>query len=158
MEVRMADPNFILLSTHLPQFLNHMQAYITTNAFIRHCNAHMPRLGECLSKLPLEKVTQALTAKSCTEEGSYEKLEWLGDAVLKLVQTDSLLQSKDLSQWIEFLHEGDLSILRSGEWICLQSFIYLAVRGEALTVFSFPYLFGAKSWGATIGWNWPARI
>ena len=58
----------------------------------------------------------ALTAVSCSEEASYEKLEWLGDAVLKVVQTQSLIYSRDFSRWIELLHEGDLSTLRSGEF------------------------------------------
>jgi endoribonuclease Dicer len=37
----------------------------------------------------------------------------LGDAVLKLVQTDSLLRSSDLQNWIKNSHEGDLDIIRS---------------------------------------------
>jgi dsRNA-specific ribonuclease len=58
----------------------------------------------------------ALTSLSCSEEDSYDKLEWLGDAVLKLVQTQSLMYSRDFSQLVELLHEGDLSTLRSGEF------------------------------------------
>ena len=113
MEAVMADPNFLLLCLHLPQWLaTHLRPYITTKSFIGHCKQHLPRLGMCLSKFPLEKVTEALTAKSCSEECSYEKLEWFGDAVLKLVQTDSLLQSKLSPN----LHEGELSTLRSGKF------------------------------------------
>ena len=37
----------------------------------------------------------------------------VGDAVLKMVQTDSLLFSKEFSRWIALLHEGSLSSLRS---------------------------------------------
>ena len=46
---------------------------------------------------------------------SYDRLEYLGDAVLKLLQTDALINSKDekLRQWIHCLHEGDLTALRS---------------------------------------------
>jgi len=90
-----------------------MQPYLTVDSFLRHAETYMPHLAASLSSLSPEKVAQALTAKSCCEEHSYEKLEWLGDAVLKMVQTDSLLYSTDFSEWIHFLHEGDLSTLRS---------------------------------------------
>lgn len=113
MEVPMADPNFLLLTTFLPQFLFHVQPYITADAFIGHSEKHMPRLAASLKSLSPEKVAQALTATSRSEEGSYEKLEWLGDAVLKMVQTDSLLYGKEFAQWTGMLHEGDLSTLRS---------------------------------------------
>ena len=79
MEVPMADPNFLLLTTHLPQFLNHMQVYLTAHAFTEHCRQHLPHLATCLDSLTPEQISEALTAKSCAEDGSYEKLEWLGD-------------------------------------------------------------------------------
>jgi dsRNA-specific ribonuclease len=58
---------------------------------------------------------EALTAKSCSLPFNYDRLEYLGDAVLKLIQTDSLLYSTNerLTQWLKCLHEGDLSALRS---------------------------------------------
>jgi len=75
----------------------------------------MPRLAQCLLKLPQESIATALTSKSCSVDGNnYEKLEWLGDAVVKLAQTDSLLYSAEFSDWAKFLSEGDLSILRAG--------------------------------------------
>ena len=92
-----------------------MEPYLVVDAFLRHCKDHMPSLAKCLAALPPEKVAEALTAKSSAEQGSYEKLEWLGDAVLKLIQTDSLLYSKEFADFVPFLHEGDLSTLRSGE-------------------------------------------
>lgn len=93
-----------------------MQSYLTAHEFTRHCQKYLPHLAKCLKALSAEQVAEALTAKSCAEEDSYEKLEWLGDGVLKMIQTDSLIYSRDFHQWIEFLHEGDLSTLRSGEW------------------------------------------
>ena len=76
MEVPMASPSFLLLATFLPQFLYHMQPHLVVAGFLRHCEKHMPRLGLNLSRLSPLKVAEALTAKSCSEEGSYEKLEW----------------------------------------------------------------------------------
>lgn len=76
MEVPMASPSFLLLATFLPQFMYHMQPHLVVAGFLRHCEKHMPRLGANLSRLPPLKVAEALTAKSCSEEGSYEKLEW----------------------------------------------------------------------------------
>ena len=56
-----------------------------------------------------------MTSKSCNPGDCYDKLEWFGDAVLKIAQTDAILKSVELREWIPFLHEGDLSTLRSGE-------------------------------------------
>lgn len=44
---------------------------------------------------------------------SFHASRRVGDAVLKMVQTDSLLFSKEFSQWTALLHEGNLSSLRS---------------------------------------------
>lgn len=50
---------------------------------------------------------EALTAKSCGIEAiNYDRLEWLGDAVLKLLQTDALLKW----QYTSYLHEGNIGI------------------------------------------------
>lgn len=69
-------------------------------------------LEKCVSDLPIDAVTEALTAKSCSGVASYDRLEWLGDAVLKLLHTDALLKWRRTA----FLHEGYLSLLRSGEY------------------------------------------
>jgi hypothetical protein len=114
-EPLVANAHVALLCSLLPQFLFFFERFLVTKAFINHCVQYIPTLGECVASLPVEKVANALTAKSCTLEDSYDKLEWFGDAVLKLVQTDSLMKSIELRQWIAFLHEGDLSTLRSGK-------------------------------------------
>ena len=61
-------------------------------------------------KIKNEKLlTEALTHSSYSNEhntSSYERLEYLGDAVLEIVCSDYLYKNKDL-------HEGDLSKLRS---------------------------------------------
>lgn len=37
----------------------------------------------------------------------------MGDAVIKLIHTDALLSSMVLREWVNYLHEGDLSLLRA---------------------------------------------
>jgi dsRNA-specific ribonuclease len=114
-EPLVANAHVALLCSLLPQFLFFFERLLVTKSFINHCVLHIPTLGQCVTSLPVEKVSNALTAKSCSLEDSYDKLEWFGDAILKLVQTDSLMKSVELRQWIAFLHEGDLSTLRSGK-------------------------------------------
>ena len=114
-ETTLANAGVALLCFMLPQFLYFFERCSIAHAFVDHCKKHLPTLGCKLERLPILKLANALTAKSCSLEDSYDKLEWLGDAVLKLVQTDSLLKSTQLRQWIPFLHEGDLSALRSGK-------------------------------------------
>ena len=115
LEALLANSHIALLCSMLPQFLFVYERFLNTKAFIDFCLLHLPTLGKSLSSLPLEKVATAITAKSCSLDDCYEKLEWFGDAVLKIVQTDTLLKSIELRQWIPFLHEGDLSTLRSGK-------------------------------------------
>lgn len=106
-----ADPLLILHSIVLPQFLYKLERFLTAHSVIKHATSNYPNLGKCLSTIPIESITEALTAKSCSEAVSYDRLEWLGDAVLKLLHTDALLKWKRTS----FLHEGYLSLLRSGK-------------------------------------------
>lgn len=108
-ESPMADPSIVLQSTLLPQFLYLVERRLTAEAFIRHCQENYEVLGECLSRAGPDSVMEVLTTKTCRMPQNYERLEWLGDAVLKLVQTDSLLQYSDTS----YLHEGYLHMLRS---------------------------------------------
>ena len=60
-------------------------------------------------------VALAVTTKSCNPNENYDSWEWVGDAVLKLLQTDSILKSEKFKHFVRFLHEGDLSMLRSGK-------------------------------------------
>jgi hypothetical protein len=115
LELRLANAHITLLCSMLPQFLYVYERYLNTSAFIEHCLVHLPILGEQLSRMPLDKVAVSMTAISCSLQDSYEILEFFGDAVLKMVQTDALIKSKELQSWVGFLHEGDLSALRSGE-------------------------------------------
>lgn len=48
-------------------------------------------------------------------EGSHPYAFRFGDAVLKMIQTESLLKSTELRDWLKFLHEGDLSTIRQGK-------------------------------------------
>lgn len=114
-EARIANAHIGLLSCFLPQAAFVFERYLSGQAFFRFCEINLPKLGSYLGQLPMETVATALTSKSCGMDVSYEKLEWFGDAVLKVIQTESLLKSIELKEWIQFLHEGDLSILRQGK-------------------------------------------
>jgi dsRNA-specific ribonuclease len=116
-EPRIANAHVGLLSCLLPQGLFVYERCVTTKAFIDFCEINLPKLGSYLNRLPLETVAAAMTSKSCGMDVSYERLEWLGDAVLKMIQTESLLKSIDLKDWIQFLNEGDLSMFRQGKAI-----------------------------------------
>ena len=113
METELSDAYMALLCAVLPQYLYHLDCNLIVDAFRRHCDASLPCLGRCLERVPRADIVEALAAKSCLLEQSYDRLEWLGDAVLKLLQTDALLQTPDLRQWVQCLHEGDLTRLRS---------------------------------------------
>ena len=115
LEASLANAHVSLLLCFLPQFLFVYERHQTVEALVAFCKINLPVLGSCLEQLPHETVATALTAKSCGMDVSYEKLEWLGDAALKMIQTESLLKSIELRNWIRSLHEGDLSLLRQGE-------------------------------------------
>jgi ERCC4-related helicase len=115
LEPPLANATVLLVCTLLPQLLYHMERTLMAKAFIVHCRTNLPILSACLAGLSISTVVAVLTANSCGEKDSYERLEWLGDAVLKLVQTDALIKSIDHSLWMENLHEGDLSCARSGK-------------------------------------------
>jgi dsRNA-specific ribonuclease len=112
-EAPMSDAGLLLLSTFLPQTLYHYERIAKAQFFINHCSVHLPRLGAVLSKLQIHEVVTVLTAKACNQPDDYEVLEWLGDAVLKMVQTDVIIKSAELKDWIANLHEGFLSQTRS---------------------------------------------
>ena len=71
----------------------------------------MKSLNGTSSRVPARLVVKCLFLTFSVYPSGFR----LGDAVLKMVQTDSLLYSKDFAKWIDFLHEGDLSTLRSGK-------------------------------------------
>lgn len=116
LENQLADPNLLLHSVMLPQILYELERMETTKYFIRHCS-RWPYLYNCLNEqIQEENIRMALTAKSCSlDRFSYDRLEYLGDAVLKLIHTDALINSGDeeLKKWFHCLHEGDLSQLRT---------------------------------------------
>lgn len=115
-EARIADSSLFLHLLLIPQILYHLDQIMTAQLFLEHCCLHLPILGKILteiSKDSFDDILEALTAKSCVLPTSYDRLEWLGDAVLKLIHTDSLVHSRDLRKWVSYLHEGDLTSLRS---------------------------------------------
>jgi len=117
METEVSDAYMALLCAVLPQFLYHIDCNLIADAFRHHCSASLPCLGKYLERVRRDELVEALAAKSCCLEQCYDRLEWLGDAVLKLLQTDALLQTPDLRQWVQCLHEGDLTRLRSGKYL-----------------------------------------
>jgi len=109
----LADAVVALETVVLPQFLYFLERRLAAKAFVAYCSSNFPTLGRCLKAAEPESIIELLSAQSCNEIASYERLEWLGDAVLQLVQTDAVLNSTDLRNWISNLHEGDLDSVRS---------------------------------------------
>ncbi|GKY93953.1 hypothetical protein MPSEU_000362200 [Mayamaea pseudoterrestris] len=109
----LADSGLFLLSTFLPQLLYQFERLAMAFDFKTFCLEHLPVLGSVLRQLTIDDITLVLTAKSCAEPQSYEKLEWLGDAVLKLVHTDCVVKSRELKDIVHSLHEGQLDYVRS---------------------------------------------
>ena len=116
METPLADPMLYLSCILLPQFLYKLERHMIVEVFLTHVELNFPILRSSLENVPRDDLITALTAKSCGLEFSYDRFEFLGDAVLKVIHTDALFKSNDkkLRQWISCLHEGDLSALRSG--------------------------------------------
>jgi len=104
-ESPLADPVIMLHSIMLPQILYQLERYLTVTSFVEHCVHNFPILEKCLSQLEVYHVMEALTAKSCSLNVTYDRLEWLGDAVLKLLHTDALLKF----EYTSYLHEGNSS-------------------------------------------------
>jgi dsRNA-specific ribonuclease len=113
-EAPLADGHIALLSLFLPQILFLFERNLIAEAFLRHCEHEAPKMFSYCRKVSIEKVVTILTAKSCNRDDNYDTCEWLGDAVLKLLLSDSLIKSRRQKDFVEFLHEGDLSMLRSG--------------------------------------------
>ena len=123
-EAVLANVDVALLCTFLPQVLFLVERRLRIDSFVDHCKNNFPVLADCLlNDLSHEDIGLALTAKSCGLDFSYEKLEWLGDAVLKLVQTDSIIHSSKLQELVPYLHEGDLSSIREGKLTSRQSWL-----------------------------------
>jgi dsRNA-specific ribonuclease len=109
----LADPGLLLLSTFLPQFLYTFERHANASSLVNYCSDRLPLLGTVLSSADIGDIVTVLTAKSCSESRTYDKFEWLGDAVLKLAQTDAILGSVRLRGWVNCLHEGQLDDIRS---------------------------------------------
>ena len=124
-EEPLANAHVSLLCVFLPQVLFSIERLQKTEAFIRHCERNIPTLGKCFRKMEFSRVAIAITSKSCNSDENYDGWEWVGDAVLKLLQTDSILKSQKFKHFVKFLHEGDLSVLRSGKFSGAISFLFL---------------------------------
>lgn len=114
-ETPLSDPHLQLHSVMLPQILFELERVETIHAFLGHCT-RWSILTNNIEKIPFIDVLVAFTAKSCSYgRMSYDRLEYLGDAVLKLIHTDTLINSNDdeFRKWFHCLHEGDLTELRT---------------------------------------------
>lgn len=109
LEAPIADASLFLHCLILPQILFHIDTIFTAQAFVEHCSGNLPILGSYIreiSKDSFNDLLEAMTAKSCRKENNYDRFEFVGDAVLKLVHTDALLHSTTLRNWVSYLHEG----------------------------------------------------
>lgn len=97
----------------LPQLLYSLERRVAAQRFTKYCACNFPHLGTVLEGAKPEDVLELMSAQSCAEVKNYERLEWLGDAVLQMVQTDVTICSTDLRNWITNLDEGDLDSVRS---------------------------------------------
>jgi dsRNA-specific ribonuclease len=110
MEAPIADPLLLLHTIALPHILYEIERLETVNRFIQHCT-RWSQLSKYLDMIDTDKIQVVLTAKSCSVgDKCYDKLEYLGDAVLKLIHTDALINAKDgeLRKWFHCLHEGEI--------------------------------------------------
>lgn len=112
-ELPFANAELFLESLLLPMLLFRLERNMTADFFVNYCKLHFPRLGGYLGDCSTDDVLSILTAQRCTGEQSYELLEWLGDGVLKLVSTDAVIRARELQDWVERLHEGDLDTIRA---------------------------------------------
>lgn len=109
MEAPIADASLCLHCLVLPQILFHVENLITVQLFVDHCANNLPILGSYLKEISKDSdddIMEALSAKSCGMAKNYDRFEYLGDAVLKLIHTDALLHSATLRKWVSHLHEG----------------------------------------------------
>lgn len=89
-----------------------MEAFLTRSALLQQCRVVLPDTATVLEEIPPNQLIASFSTKSYHAVQSYDRLEWLGDSVLKLVLSDSLLQSPELGSWIQLLNEGYLSTAR----------------------------------------------
>ena len=89
-----------------------MESYVKRIEFLQHCRAVFPESAHRLDKVAPRLLIASLSTRSHHSELCYERLEWLGDAVLKVVLSDALMLSPELGSWIRLLPEGYLSQAR----------------------------------------------
>ena len=116
MEAPFCDAALYLHLILLPQILYELERSETALSFVAYCVDVLPVLGSYLKNVDVKEVVEAMTARSSGKKYSYDRMEYLGDAVLKLLQTDSLVHAKDevVKEWLDTLEEGELSTIRSG--------------------------------------------
>lgn len=112
-ECPFAHAGIFLESLFLPLMLYDVERILIAEKFKNYCSKQLPTLGECITNCTPKEVLSVLTAQSCVGEETYDRLEWFGDGVLKLICTDVSLGSRDLRDWVSCLHEGDLDSVRS---------------------------------------------
>ena len=91
MEAPVSDAALFLHLILLPRILYELERTETVLAFVAYCMDFMPVLGSYLRNVDTTAIFEAMTARTCAKQFSYDRIEYLGDAVLKLLQTDSLV-------------------------------------------------------------------
>lgn len=109
----LADAGVFLFCTFLPHFLYHLERINVACDFVDYSSRFLPTLASVLQSLSAAQIASTLSAKSCRELACFERLEWLGDAVLKAIQTDATVKSIELRSQISTMDEGQLNELRS---------------------------------------------
>ena len=113
MEAGVVDPSHFLATLYLPQLLYAVNECHMVTAFMVHCCRRLPKLHSALEMAPLRDVQQVLSTAGKSQSDNYERLEWLGDGVLKLLQTDTIVGSVEMRECAMNLHAGNLSLVRS---------------------------------------------
>jgi hypothetical protein len=116
-----SDPGLMLEMLLLPQILYHVERQLAAQSFLEHCRLHFPIMSGSLDCLGWREVLRLLSSISSRNPDNYERLEWLGDGVLKLLVTKLSNEKNDIATWIRNFHEGNLSDLRavlaSNRWL-----------------------------------------
>ncbi|PNY11877.1 endoribonuclease dicer 2-like protein, partial [Trifolium pratense] len=123
----------VYLFSFIPSIMHRVESLLGAFNFMKMYLVHCPH-----NRIPIFKVLEAMTAKSCNETFHYESLETLGDSFLKYAV------SQQLFHMYENLHEGLLSVKR--EKIISNASLCKLGCGSGLTGFIRTESFDHKNW------------
>lgn len=111
-ELPVSDPGLLLEIILLPQVLYVVERQMVAQDFIKHCSTNFPTLAEALMKIGWREIRRLLTSTRSQMPETYERFEWLGDGVVKLLVTQLCNEKNEIATWVKNFHEGNLSELR----------------------------------------------